>query len=99
VDLPGDLIVCFVYLNGDRLYTETGFNLYVYSLSDFSSPIATYPLGGQCRSGIITDNRLYLGGGENKLHIFEVTTSITQPLNLVTVISTESYVYKILRAG
>jgi hypothetical protein len=68
-------------------------------LSDLSSPIATYPLGDwRCPSGIITDNRLYLGGYE-KLHIFEVTTSITQPLKLVTVIPTESYVNKILRAG
>ena len=99
MDLPaGGGDVCFVYLNGDRLYTERGENLYVYSLSDLSSPIATYPLGGRCRSGIITDNRLYLGG-YYKLHIFEVTTSITQPLKLVTVIQTESWVYKTLRAG
>ena len=46
MDLPGDNNVYFVYLNGDRLYTEIGENLYVYSLSDLSSPIATYPLGG-----------------------------------------------------
>ena len=56
----GDDRVFFVYLNGDRLYTEKGENLYVYSLSDPSSPIATYPLGGKCYSGIITDNRFYL---------------------------------------
>ena len=99
VDLPaGDDRVLFVYLNGDRLYTEIVKNLYVYSLSDLSSPIATYPLGGLCVSGIITDNRLYLGGRE-KLHIFEVTTSITQPLKPVTVLTTKSFVYKILRAG
>jgi hypothetical protein len=98
VDLPGDDEVCFVYLNGDRLYTERGENLYVHSLSDLSSPIATYPLGGGCSSGIITDNRLYLGGIIG-LHIFEVTTSITQPLMLVAVIETMSCVYKILRVG
>ena len=100
MDLPaGYYKVYFVYLNGDRLYTEIGYNLYVYSLSDLSSPIATYPLAsGQCHSGIITDNRLYLGGGK-KLHIFEVATSITQLLKLVTVIPTESIVLKILRAG
>ena len=98
VDLPaGDGYVFFVYLNGDILYTVRGYNLYVYSLSDLSSPIATYPLGGRCPSGIINDNRLYLSGW--KLHIFEVTTSITQPLKLVTVIETESRVTKILRAG
>jgi hypothetical protein len=88
-----------VYLNGDRLYTERGENLYVYSLSDFSSPVATYPLGGGCSSGIITDNCLYLGGNK-RLHIFEViTTSSSQPLKLVTVIDTRHWVYKILRVG
>ena len=66
----------FVYLNGDRLYTERGKNLYVYSLSDLSSPIATYLLGENCYSAITTDNRLYLGG-YNKLYIFEVASSIT----------------------
>ena len=98
MDLPGNDNVYFVYLNGDRLYTEIDKNLYVYSLSDLSSPIATYPLGGQCYSGIITDNRLYLRG-DKKLHIFEATTSITQPLKPVTVLTTKSFVYKILRAG
>jgi hypothetical protein len=67
-------------------------------LSDLSSPIGTYPLGGECFSGIITDNRLYLVGW-GKLHIFEVATSITHPLKLVTVIKTEFFVLKILRAG
>jgi hypothetical protein len=62
VEPAGNDGVAFVYLNGDRLYTERGKNLYVYSLSDLYSPIATYPLGGGCASGIITDNRLYLGG-------------------------------------
>jgi hypothetical protein len=86
VDLPdGDDDVYFVYLNGDRLYTERGKNLYVYSLSDLYSPIATYPLGGWCVSGIITDNRLYLGLYK-ELHIFNVSASITQPLKQVKVI-------------
>jgi hypothetical protein len=99
VDLPaGDDTVCFVYLNGDRLYTERGKNLYVYSLSDLYSPIATYLLGGYSYSGIITDNRLYLGGGK-KLHIFEVSDSISQPLNQVKFIDTEDWVNKILRVG
>jgi hypothetical protein len=87
-----------VYLNGDRLYTETGKNLYVYSLSQFSSPIATYRLSGWCSSGIIVDKRLYLGGDE-KLHIFEVSASSTEPLNRVTVIETKDWVSKILRVG
>jgi hypothetical protein len=99
VEPAGDDKVYFVYLNGDRLYTERGKNLYVYSLSDPSSPIATYPLGGKCFSGIITDNRLYIRA-DKKLHIFEVmTTSSTQPLNPVTVIDTKDWVRKILRVG
>jgi hypothetical protein len=100
VNLRGDYTLFFVYLNGDRLYTEISENLYVYSLSDLFSliAIASYPLGDWCCSGIIADNRLYLGGGK-KLHIFEVTTSITQPLMPVTVIDTASWVYKILRVG
>jgi hypothetical protein len=100
VDLPaGNDDIAFVYLNGDRLYTERGKNLYVYSLSDLYSPIATYPLGGECYSGIITDNRLYLGGGEKKLHIFEVSDSTTQPLKQVKFIDTAHCVFKILRVG
>jgi hypothetical protein len=87
-----------VYLNEDRLYTERGNNLYVYSFSELSRPIATYPLGSGCRSGIIYDNRFYLGE-DKKLHIFEVNLSITQPLKLVTVIETASSVVKILRVG
>jgi hypothetical protein len=99
VEPAGSDYVAFVYLNGDRLYTERGKNLYVYSLSDLYSPIATYPLGGDyCYSGIITDNRLYLGG-EKGLHIFEVSDSTTQPLKQVKVIDTESYVFKILKVG
>jgi hypothetical protein len=99
VEPAGNDEVYFVYLNGDRLYTGRGKNLYVYSLSDLYSPIATYPLGGWCFSGIITDSRLYLGGGGRKLHIFEVSASISQPLKKVKVIDTESWVNKILRVG
>jgi hypothetical protein len=67
-------------------------------VGDLTSPSATYPLGGFCFSGLITENRLYLGGGK-KLHIFEVTPSLTEPLTLVTQIPTEDYVNKILRRG
>jgi hypothetical protein len=88
--------VSFVYLSGDRLYTAGDKTLYVYSMSDHTSPIATYPLCGQCVSGIITDNHLYLDG-EKKLHVFEVSTSLTQPLVAAKVINTEYWVYKILR--
>jgi hypothetical protein len=67
-------------------------------LNDLSSPFATYPLGSLCYSGIITDNRLYLCADE-KLHIFEVTTSINKPLIVFTIIDTASYVAKTLKVG
>ena len=70
----------------------------MYSLGDLTSPTATYPLDVNCYSALITDNRLYLGG-VYKLHIFEVTPSLTQPLTPVTKIPTKDTVYKILRVG
>jgi hypothetical protein len=87
-----------VYLWGDRLYTEADKTLYVYSVDDLTSPSATYPQLDYCYSALITENRLYLGG-VYKLHIFEVTPSLTQPLTPVTKIPTKSYVFKILRVG
>jgi hypothetical protein len=83
IDLPEYYdIVHFVYLSGDRLYTGKDKTLYVYSMIDHTSPIATYKLGCEFVSGIITDTHLYLGGDE-KLHVFEMTTSLTKPLVLV----------------
>ena len=91
--------VSFVYLWGDRVYTEADETLYVYSLSNLTSPSATYPLD-KCYSALITENRLYLGGA-CKLHIFEVTPSLTEPLTpvLKIPIPTMSIVAKILRVG
>jgi hypothetical protein len=86
-----------VYLSGDRLYTEADETLYVFSMSDHRSPIATYPLGGRCYSAMIIDDRLYLGA--NNLYVFKVSTSLTQPLTPVTEITTKYYVKKILRLG
>ena len=80
------------------MYTAGDETLYVYSMSDHTSPIATYQLGGECYSGIITDNHLYLGGYK-KLQVFEVTTSLTQPLIPGKVIGTKNWVYKILRVA
>jgi hypothetical protein len=62
IDLPEsyDNGVYFVYLSGDKLYTAGDKTLYVYSMSDHTSPIATYQLSKKCLSGIITDNYLYL---------------------------------------
>ena len=71
IDLPdGKWEVHFVYLSGDRLYTAGDSTLYVYSMSDHTSPIATYRLDrGKWCSGIIADNHLYLGC-RYKLHVF-----------------------------
>ena len=85
-----------MHLSGDRLYTETDKNLYVYLMSDLTSPIATYQLGGRCYSAMITDDHLYLGG-HSKLHVFKITASPSQPLTPVTVITTKSMVNKLLR--
>ena len=70
----------------------------MHSVTDLTSPSATYPLGYSCYSALIIENRLYLGG-VRELHIFEVTPSLTQPLTPVTKIPTEHTVYKILRVG
>jgi hypothetical protein len=99
IDLPnGEYQESFVYLSGDRLYTARDETLYVYSMSDHTSPIATYQLSKRCLSCIIADNHLYMGGNE-KLHVFEVTTSLSQPLILVKVIDAKRWVHKILRVG
>ena len=99
INLPESVnVVDFVYLWGDRLYTEADKTLYVYSVTDLTSPSATYPLSQHCFSALITENRLYLGG-VYELHIFEVTPSLTQPLTPVTQIPTKSLVLKILRVG
>jgi hypothetical protein len=90
--------VAIAYLWGDKLYTEANETLYVYSLGDLTSPLATYPLGVKCYSALISENRLYLGG-VRKLHIFEVTPSLTEPLTPVTQITTKMPVNKIFRVG
>ena len=86
-------------LTDDRLYAASNENLYVYSLSDFTSPISTIPISQErsLKSCIIIDDRLYLGG-EN-IHVFKVTASLAQPLLPLTVIPTEEEVLKILRVG
>ena len=80
------------------MYTHTDETLHVYSLDDLNSPSATYPQVGSCYSALISENRLYLGGFW-KLHIFEVTPSLTEPLTPVAKISTKHKVNKLLRVG
>ena len=67
-------------------------------MGDLTSPSATYPLESFIYSALIAENRLYLGG-LNKLFIFEVTPSLTEPLTPVTQIPTKSSAFKILRVG
>ena len=87
-----------MYLSGDKLYTSVDKTLYVYLVSDINFPIATYSLSNRCSSGMISDNRLYLSGNPF-LKIFDLTTSLSQPLSPVKEIKTKSIVFKILRAG
>jgi hypothetical protein len=80
------------------MYSAAARTLYVYLLSEITSLIATYSLSDTCRSGMISDNRLYIGGVEY-LKIYELKTSLTQPLAPVAQITTKNSVYKILRVG
>jgi hypothetical protein len=89
--------VYFVEMSEDRLYTVANHTLFVYSLSDLTSPLATYPAGG-IWSGHTYDKRFYLGGVD-RLDIFEVSDSITEPLKRVSVKRTKARVSKILRVG
>ena len=99
VDLPVSEDQAFiVYLSGDTLYLAAGSILYVYYLSDTAPRIGTYSLTDDCYSGIISENHLYLGGN-GYLKIFELTSSLTEPLKPVKEIKTKDYVYKILRVG
>jgi hypothetical protein len=71
----------------------------VYSIgSELNSPVATYPLGRDCFSIIITGNRLYVGG-YRVLHVFEESSSLTEPLKYLTQIATEKEILKLLRVG
>jgi hypothetical protein len=98
VDLPESGILYFLYLSGEKMYSAAARTLYVYLLSEITSLIATYSLSDTCRSGMISDNRLYIGGVEY-LKIYELKTSLTQPLAPVAQITTKNSVYKILRVG
>jgi len=61
IDLPEADYVNFVLISEDKLYGGSNSNLYIYSLSDLTSPIATIPIE-RIFSCILIDNRLYLGG-------------------------------------
>ena len=81
------------------MYTFANNTLYVYIVSDLASPIGTYGRRDLCFSGMTSDDRLYLGG-ESKLRIFKVASSLNQPpLTPVIVVSTKKAVIKIVRVG
>jgi hypothetical protein len=62
------------------MYTSADETLYVYSLSDFTSPpIGTYVVLDDCSSGLIADNYLFLGSSNNII-VYEISTSLTEPL-------------------
>ena len=78
----GDNEISFVHLYGDRLYLGSGETLYIYSVTDYTSPIARYPIKGYCHSGLVADNLLFLGGS-NDLRVFKLTNSLITPLILI----------------
>lgn len=88
-----------VLLSGERLFTSADKNLYVYSLSDLSSPIATYDLLDAGWSGIIVDNILLVDGDSFKIMVYEISTSITVPLKQIAIIETIDTIRKVLKVG
>ena len=87
----------FVLLNRDRLYTEANSTLYVYSVNDLTAAIATYDLPGDfyC-SGLIADNRLYIGSLRCNLIVYKISNSLTEPLKLLASIGTRSSVLNMM---
>jgi hypothetical protein len=76
IDLPeSDFQVSFIQIFEGRFYLEANKTLFVYSMSDTTSPIDSYPIGGHSYSSLIFDNILYIGG-EKVLYIFKVGTSV-----------------------
>ncbi len=83
-------------MSGDQLYVAADETLFVYKMSDLGSPIAAYPLGGDCNSCIISDNRIYLGGRFGLL-VFEKSSSISaEPLTPVTTLKIKRNIIQIL---
>jgi hypothetical protein len=90
----------FVHLSGERVFTCIHYTLYVYSVKEFYFPIASYPLGDFCYSTQIFENCLYLVQEKIEfVKVFEVPTSLTEPLTFVTEIQTKAKVFNIFRNG
>ena len=68
-------------------------------MSDLTSPISTYDLlPGQSQSGLIDDNCLFLGNS-NQIFVFEISTSLTEPLKQLTSSKTRSVIFKMIKLG
>ena len=73
--------VNFLLLSGDRMYTSADKILFVFSVSDLSSPIATYDLPSSYSKVLISDNCLFLGASNTYyITVIEITTSLSKPL-------------------
>lgn len=69
-------------------------------LTDVTSPLATYDLVDRCNSGLIADSRLFLdGGNSNKIIVYEIQISLTDPLKKVACIETKNYIRKMIKLG
>ena len=87
----------FVLLSLDRLYTEANKTLYVYSVNDLTAAIATYDLPDDSYySGLIADNRLYIGSLWFNLIVYKISNSLTEPLKLLASIKTRHSVLNMM---
>ena len=68
-------------------------------MSDLTSPISTYDLPGWSFSGLIDDNCLFLGSS-NQIIVFEISTSLTEPLKRLAIIETsEIFTFTMMKWG
>ena len=86
-------------MSEDRLYTVGNDTLYVYSMSDLTSPIATYKAPSFCGSALIADNRLFLGGNSIQIIVYEISTSLPEPLKELATIETFDVISKMMKFG
>ena len=99
VELPRSRDAVFlVLLSGDRLYTSEFGTLNVYSVSDLTSPIASFDLPENCISGLIANNCLFLGAS-NCIIVYEISASLTEPLKQLSKIKTIEWILKMITVG
>ena len=82
------------------MYTSVDKILYVFSVSDLSSPIATYDLPWSYKKLIISDNRLFLGASNTcDITVIEINTSLSKPLIELVEIQTSEMIMKMMKVG